>query len=74
MTIHKKERAIKLLSDPEFPIAYSYQGLEMQQLWAFFTHPEYDDIYRSPFAINPVCLKAGGELTDEGVLLVEGKA
>ena len=71
MTISKLSHAIKALQDSDFPIAYEYRGLEDQQLWAFYTHPEYDDIYSSPFVRSPICLKADNQLTDEGKAFLE---
>ena len=74
MTINTLKRAMSCMSDDELPIAYQYTGVfnDGETLWAFFTHPEYDDIHSSPFVCNPIPLKVDNKLTDYGVQFMAG--
>ena len=68
MTINTLKGALSCIKDDELPIAYQYNGAfnQGETLWAFFTHPEYDDMHTSPFVFNPIPLKVDNELTPYG--------
>tara|TARA_R110000824_G_scaffold370057_1_gene559585 strand:- start:270 stop:518 length:249 start_codon:yes stop_codon:yes gene_type:complete len=81
MTITTEKGARACLSNDELPIGYQFEsdpntGHKPGRLWAFFTHPEYDDVQRgmSPFVHNPILLKYDNKLTKEGEEFSESSA